>query len=393
MNEPDNFYKPFFRNLILAEWVLMIFTAAVETIQRGAFDHFFEHHNILRSLGFLTALGVVQFLPILERSKSAKIAYVFLEILLAAGAAFFGVHRFFFLLFGVIITKAALLTGPRVLATAIASSVLIHFGITEWKRHINISQNHVVPKQSAILITTLSVELEMFFVIGLVLVAFIARALASERKSRREAERLAQDVHSLATALERTRIARDLHDSLGHTLTSLKIQIDVARKLHGRDSEKSKEALENATELAGKGLSDVRSIVRSMRDSDFDFRGELDSLLENFEKSNPIKVDLSCEVAKLPDPIGHQLFCIVQECLTNVQRHAQATVVAIKFQKAAEKVLVEIRDNGQGFVDSGDQDGFGIKGMRERAQSIGGTFAIESSPKQGTKISVCVPGI
>jgi signal transduction histidine kinase len=173
----------------------------------------------------------------------------------------------------------------------------------------------------------------------------------------------------------------------------LKIQIDVARKLYERDSDKSKEALDNAKELAGKGLTDVRSIVRSMRDSDFDFRGELDSLLENFEKSSPIKVDLNCEVAKLPDPIGHQLFCIVQECLTNVQRHAHATLVVINFQKVSEKVFVEIRDNGQGFEDAVDQDGFGIKGMKERAQSIGGSFAIESSPTQGTKISVCVPGI
>ena len=194
---------------------------------------------------------------------------------------------------------------------------------------------------------------------------------------------------------ERTRIAREIHDALGHTLTSLNIQLEVARKLASRDVAKSHEALDSAKQLASQSLNDVRRalnmIMPSRGEAEFDLNEALPVLARQVEQNQPIKITLELDEVKLPSTKSHHVYCIVRECLTNIQRHARATNIGIALKLNADKILVEVNDDGKGFDPAEPSAGFGISGMRERVEHLGGTLAIESSPGVGTKVQVSVP--
>jgi signal transduction histidine kinase len=109
--------------------------------------------------------------------------------------------------------------------------------------------------------------------------------MIAEHKSRERAETLAEQVETLAATLERTRIARDIHDSLGHTLTNLDIQLQVALKLHDRDSNKALQSLEHAKQLSSQCIDDVSRVLQTMRQPDFDLNQALETLVEQLRQA------------------------------------------------------------------------------------------------------------
>src|SRR4029450_11420868 len=179
-------------------------------------------------------------------------------------------------------------------------------------------------------------------IVIMVLVALLTLALAAEQRSRLKAESLSKEVEQLATQLERTRIAREIHDSLGHTLTSLNIQLEVARKFSQVDSARSAEALQPAKELASQTLTDMRMAVQSIRQADFNFEQELESLVDRIRRSQTLEIDCKLDLPSLPLTTSYQLYRVIQECLTNVLKHAEASKVGIELSHKTGQVEVSI---------------------------------------------------
>jgi signal transduction histidine kinase len=215
--------------------------------------------------------------------------------------------------------------------------------------------------------------------------------MVSEQKSRKRAEALAVEVETLAATLERTRIARDIHDSLGHTLTSLDVQLELAQKLCRRDPSKAVETIDTAKLLASQCLQDTRQAVQTMRQSPFDLNNALSTLVSQIQPNQQFEIQTQLNLPPLPLQTSRQLYCIVQEGLTNIQRHAQATRIQIQGKGTEAGIQIKLIDNGCGFDHLDRPTGFGLRGMQERVQMLGGNLKIDSSPNQGTEIEVWVP--
>jgi signal transduction histidine kinase len=215
--------------------------------------------------------------------------------------------------------------------------------------------------------------------------------LVAEHQSRQRAEVLAQQVEAQAATLERTRIAREIHDSLGHSLTTLDVQLELAQRLFERDLTQASNALAIAHQLSSQCLQDVRCSIQTMREHDFDLNQSLRILADQVQQIHPLQIQLELHLPKLPMQVSHQLYCIVQEGLTNIQKHAQATVVYLYAGGTAAGILLEVRDDGIGFESEHCLTGFGLRGMQERAQLLNGQVTICSAEGRGTYIKVTIP--
>ena len=213
----------------------------------------------------------------------------------------------------------------------------------------------------------------------------------AERQNRQRAEFLAQQVEAQAATLERTRIAREIHDSLGHSLTTLDVQLELARRLLNRDRTQASNALLIAHQLAGQCLQDVRHSVQTLRQHDFDLNEALSLLAEQVQQTQPLRIQLDLQLPKLPVQVSHQLYCIVREGLTNVCKHGLATTVYLSGYVIANEILIELQDDGIGFNPDKLQMGFGLSGMQERIQLLNGQATICSAEGQGTYIQVKIP--
>jgi signal transduction histidine kinase len=221
-----------------------------------------------------------------------------------------------------------------------------------------------------------------------ILCLLISTLILAERRSRIKNAILADEVKSLAADLERQRIAREIHDSLGHSLTALDIQLEIARKLQKIDLSQTAEAIDRAKNLSSQCLQDVRSAVGSIRSEPFDLKESLVVLVDRFRPSFNIHVQL--DLPSLPFQSSHQLYCILQEGFTNIHKHAAPQEVFLKGNYDDQQLWIQLQDDGRGFEQAGKGGGFGLRGMSERAQLLGGQLRVESSPR-GTNIFLSIP--
>jgi signal transduction histidine kinase len=184
---------------------------------------------------------------------------------------------------------------------------------------------------------------------------------------------------------ERLKISRDLHDAIGHSLTSLTVHLDVAERLTHGDGAKH---VQCARQLAGALLSEVREVVSQIRIQPIDLRATLQSLTEGLAALRVnllVADDLNALDAVRADAI---LRC-VQELITNTLRHAQARELLVEIrQSEAGGVLIRARDDGRGGE---NVEGHGLSGMRERFESLGGRLSISSAPGHGFSVDGYIP--
>ncbi len=238
------------------------------------------------------------------------------------------------------------------------------------------------------------------------LAAAIERELAEaeNRKMRRQAEedlaRTAAELRTLAQRLlqvqeeERRNIARELHDEIGQQLTMLKLLQDRTRRTLG---DQVPPDLLLAQEMTTKLTSQVRSMSLRLRPGTLDEIGllpTLESYLKDFTGKTGIKVDFKhCGTdIEMTQGVRTGAYRIIQEALTNIVRHARASQVAVLLELNGKTLDILIQDNGMGFTPTTvSTNSSGLRGMRERAQYLGGTFNLESAPGQGTRIMVNLP--
>jgi signal transduction histidine kinase len=188
--------------------------------------------------------------------------------------------------------------------------------------------------------------------------------------------------------LERLRIARELHDALGHRLTALTLNLEAAlRRIAADEGGAARENVETAQSLARGLLADVREIVAANQND-----GELTAGLERLIDSIPrprIHLQIANEL-RVDDPSRrHILLRSVQEIVTNSARHADAENLWIIIERRNEEVHIRAHDDGQGT--NGHADGFGLRGMRERVESAGGTLSVDSTPGHGFEVVAAIP--
>jgi signal transduction histidine kinase len=215
--------------------------------------------------------------------------------------------------------------------------------------------------------------------------------LIREYRSQQQIKLLNQEVETLGTLLERTRIARNIHDTLGHTLTALGIQLEVAQQIYLSHPEKTGRRLDTAKQLTDQCLQDIRTVVHTLRQANFDLTQGLTGLMIHLQQTQPIATQIRLNLPPLPLQTSYQIYCIIQEGITNIQKHADASHVSLRSNSNAEFVTIELSDDGRGFDMAKSTSGFGLKGMRERLQLVGGVLQIDSSETTGTQLRLRIP--
>jgi signal transduction histidine kinase len=209
---------------------------------------------------------------------------------------------------------------------------------------------------------------------------------------------------------ERQRMAREIHDTLAQGLAGIVTQVQAARQVwHAPDE--ARPYVDRALALARDGLAEARRSVEALRPRELEDARLPDALGDLARRwADAVGITPSVEVTGDPVPLSPALevalFRVAQEALTNVAKHARATRVGLTLSYLDDTVLLDVRDDGEGFGGgtgegigerTGDGEGFvggfGLIGMRQRIRSVGGTVEFESAPGEGTAVSVSVPAI
>jgi signal transduction histidine kinase len=198
---------------------------------------------------------------------------------------------------------------------------------------------------------------------------------------------------------ERRTIARELHDEVGQALTAIRVELDVAQRRLA-SSGASPETLQEAQTITDGALQTVRSLSQLLHPAALDDLGlpaVIDASLRGMARRHNIRARLH-QVGlpeRLPREVELAAYRIVQEALTNVAKHAKATECDVRLTQLSDRLLVEVEDNGIGFVDDTDRPivarGLGLVSVRERASRLGGTFNVLSTPGEGTRVIVSLP--
>jgi signal transduction histidine kinase len=222
------------------------------------------------------------------------------------------------------------------------------------------------------------------------------RAQEALRVSKQELQELATAAHA-AREHEQSRFARELHDELGQALTALKMSVAWIDQRAGKSDLELKAKLERMSTLIDNTLQATRRISTALRPLILDDLGlvpALESIVEGFIERTGVRCDFTTTgELDLEDAQKSAVFRIVQEALTNIARHAHASLVDVRITRGADAIAIDIKDNGVGFAmpEERSRTSRGILGMRERAYLLGGTFVVTSSPGNGTRLAVRIP--
>jgi two-component system sensor histidine kinase DesK len=224
---------------------------------------------------------------------------------------------------------------------------------------------------------------------GFMMVVGTANAFVAEQK--RASCRLAaaqEENAALAKVAERERIARDLHDVLGHTLSVIVLKAELAGRLLGRDDERAAREIAEVEKTARTALAEVREAIGGYRAKGI--QAEIDQARMTLEAAGVVlHTETVPPLLKAREETA--LALAVREAVTNIVRHAQATECTMRFASAADGFTsLEVEDNGAKTI---EREGNGLRGMRARVEELGGRLRIERAAVQGTRLVIEVPGL
>ncbi len=208
--------------------------------------------------------------------------------------------------------------------------------------------------------------------------------LAERNRMNCQLRKANEEIENLAKVAERERIARDLHDVLGHTLSVITLKSELAGKLVDRDPQRAEKEIREVEQISRQALSDVRDAIRGYRS-----QGLVAELAQAKTTLETAGLTVQCDAAttvKLPAVQESVLSLAVREAVTNVVRHAQARTCRMRLEQQNGSCKFEIHDDGCG---SSNGEGNGLRGMRERVEMLGGT--LDRSTEAGTTITITLP--
>jgi signal transduction histidine kinase len=381
------------RFLLYTEWLMLMSCgslALMETLEQGRLP--IQHVLILALLGLM---GWV--LP--SGKPIEKVVYTAIEVSLIFYGTMLGyLHILPSLYLIVVIRSCFIFELPGRWAIAALSFALFLIHKIQYMQGMmpmldRYAQHHFWMQQ---LSEMMLFSVSLFFILRFVSTWLSERSMREQLvNAHSQLQQYALQVEDLATVQERNRIARDIHDSLGHALTALNVQLQTVVKLWDINPNSAKSFLNQAQRLGELAIKEVRQSVRTLR---VEIRQEepletaIASLAEDFRQSTGISVFTKIQLeGVLSQQTIKALHRIVQEALTNICKHAQASVVVVQLKTTSTQVCLSIKDNGQGFLIDGISKGYGLQGMQERVAALGGSFSIDSQPQNGCQIVVELP--
>jgi signal transduction histidine kinase len=233
----------------------------------------------------------------------------------------------------------------------------------------------------------------------------ISRMMAAQRQQRQalaqanaQLSHYAATLEQLSVSRERNRLARELHDTLAHTLSGVTVQLAAVSALWATDAKAARAILDQSMETTRTGLTETRRALQALRTSPLEDLGlalALQNLAESLAARTGLALDLhlSDHLDDLGPAAEQCVYRVAQEALANVDRHANARRLSVQLDRQDQQLILTIADDGRGFAPSAALlDGqFGLKGMQERAEIAGGKLEVESCPGGGTKVRLNVP--
>lgn len=388
---------PSFRLLLYLEWLLLATAALMEVL------HPFQSlWSLLLRVGAIALFGAIGLrLPTVRLGR--KVLFTGLEFgLILLPIVHEGLSsRSSFFLFLVLLMRSCLIFRQPGQVTVLGLALLSYSSL--------LLLQPILPEKVIATVWEWRFSNVLLFGLTLVFALLLINALIAERQSREQLE-IAHDklaitheqlrhyalrIEDQATLQERNRIAREIHDGLGHTLAAQTIQLNNALLFWKSEDEKALEFLKQAKQLGSEALLEIRksvSVLRSNPLQGLSLESAIDKLLQDFLRMTAIEVSNSIRLpVLLSQELNTTLYRIVQESLTNIHKHADATMVTVGLQQHAGQIYLSIADNGKGFDPAQNTTGFGLQGMRERVAAAGGQFAIYSKSENGCRISVSLP--
>lgn len=250
-------------------------------------------------------------------------------------------------------------------------------------------------------ISLLDVQGLLIFVVMMLFIWLMARLIKQEWLNRLSLHALHDELKETSAQLahmavieERNRMARDIHDSVGHHLAAVSIQLEMATKLHAREPDASLSAIHQAQSSAHDALQDVRQSVSALRQADdtFALAPAIELLIGRMTNN---QFDVNChfdgDERLYPQPVRLVMFRAIQEGLTNIYKHASAAHVNLWLQFLPGQARLRLIDDGAGFDPLQTTDGNGLLGLRERVEALGGTLMIDSRLEEGTILDITLP--
>jgi signal transduction histidine kinase len=364
------------------------------------------------NIGILVLLAVMGLRLPTTNKLPFKFAYIVAQVMLISVVILIGRNPFFGLLYIVVMFRSYLIFGRQyrlwILASIFALSVITLNSLPPRALRGNrgIPRTHAQLRDRPLSTSGRRDDFKwgFIFMFGGILLSLqlLIDRIVAEKQAKEELALANQQIRNYAikaqemgSLQERNRIAREIHDSLGHSLTALNLHLEMALKLSQIKPEKSREVLAEAKRLGSIALNDVRLSVSAMRSDPLqnqDLSTAIQKLADEFEFSNNIRPLCNLDaMPHLPQPIATTIYRIVQEALTNISKYAQASEVQIEIYRRPTELELRIIDNGQGFIPTNNVSGFGLQGMQERVLSLQGRFAIISEPQQGCQIVAIIP--
>lgn len=383
------------RFLLYLEWILLLLVTAAEVAP--------DPISKMPRLSPINLFCIVSFfglgLRLPQVGKWDKLVYTFVEIGIILWAGIAGGIRLFPVLYLILTIRSCLIFAKwGRLAIMMLAFLLFLLTLIYRLETFTFPFRPAVPERLEFILVSFGI----FFGLVLVFLFLLVNTILSERKSREELalknEQLRQyalKIEDLATLQERNRIARDIHDSLGHSLTALNLQIETALKLWRSHPTKAEYFLGEAKKLGSTALKEVRESVSKLRSDPLEGRGLQEAiahLAQSFHSTTGVLPNSSIYlINSIPVELKVSIYRILQEALTNICKHAEATYVEISIMTTATDIYLIIDDNGKGFNLKQNTTGFGLQGMRARARSLGGQLEIQTSPCNGCRITASFP--
>jgi signal transduction histidine kinase len=317
-------------------------------------------------------------------SRPIMLAYFIVLVVVLGAILFLSLGGGFLLLVPLAAYSIALL--PRRGAVAICALLLLLLGLVDW---------WVGGTWKSVLLSVLSMLALCVFVV--VFTEAVLREVQARNALGEAHQRFREDavhIETMASAAERNRLAREVHDNLGHSLTIITVQLEAAQAMLDVDPTRTRNALKQAQKLARDGLAEIRESVAALRALPTENRSLPEALSDLVRESQAAGVPTTLLVPgvlpSLSSPVKFALYRIAQEGLTNVRKYAHATHVDLTLD-GTEGHLVRLRVQDDGVGSLCITDGFGLIGARERVKALGGQLRTVSSPGAGFLLEVEVP--
>ena len=381
-----------FRFLLITEWVMLASCGSLALVEA------WQGHTIpVQHISVLLLLGLMG-LALPSGNQFIKVIYTAIEIGLIFYGTVLGYLHILPTLYLIVVMRSCFLfkSVGRWVITGIVFVLFLGDRYKYTLRAMPTEPELQVDFWMHIVAETLVFGLGIFFVLQL------TNKILSERKTKRELaqaneqlKEYAQKIEQLATVQERNRIARDIHDSLGHALTSLNIQMQTAVKLWEREPAQAHCFLTQAQSLGKTAMQEVRKSISTLREDVKDERpleARIETLVDDYRKGTGLLICTNiCRCGSVPESVAKTVYRIVQESLTNIFKYAEATEVHIQLKTTPDELDLSIEDNGKGFNPKQNSSGYGLKGMRERVRTVDGQFQLITALGKGCRIKVKIP--